>query len=294
MPTAMERSFNILTVDLEEWFVVDALADRFGREKWPTLTSTVEKNSYNLLRMFDSSGVRATWFVLGWVADRFPDLLKSVAEAGHEIACHSYYHRRVDTLDAETFRADTRKAIEAIFNATGHRPVGYRAPSWSLNQSVPWAFEILAELGFEYDSSIFPIKHDIYGVPGGPRQLFKMKFDSGRTLYELPATTFRLWGKNMPLAGGGYFRHSPYWFSRRLIRKLNSQGQPAVAYCHPWEIDPDPPRVEGLSFLQKFRSYSATWLFQRKLQRLLYDFNFITVNEYIRLRKRRKIGFQRP
>lgn len=283
---------NLLSVDLEEWFVVDILKDRYAYDDWDGLQSNVVKNTRRLLGLFRKHNAKATWFALGWVARRYPDLLQEIVNEGHEIACHSFYHRRVDQLKPDIFREDTLRAVDAIFMAIGNKPIGYRAPSWSLNAKTPWAFEILAQIGFEYDSSIFPIKHDIYGMPKGPRQLFKMTFENNLSMWELPASTFRIFGRNIPLAGGGFFRHSPYWWSRKLINYINRKGQPALVYIHPWEFDPDPPRIEGLSPLQHFRTYGSTSILLYKFDRLLSDFNFITIAEYITSQKKRLIGFR--
>jgi polysaccharide deacetylase family protein (PEP-CTERM system associated) len=283
---------NLLSVDLEEWFVVDILKDRYDYNDWDSLQSNVVKNARRLLGLFRKHNAKATWFSLGWVARHYPDLLQEIVNEGHEVACHSFYHRRVDQLKPDTFREDTLRAVDAIFMAIGNKPIGYRAPSWSMNAKTPWAFEILAQIGFEYDSSIFPIKHDIYGMPSGPRQLFKMTFENNLSMWELPASTFRFFGRNIPLAGGGFFRHSPYWWSRKLINYINRKGQPAVVYIHPWEFDPDPPRIEGLSPLQRFRTYGSTSILLYKFDRLLSDFNFITIAEYITSQKKRQIGFR--
>lgn len=283
---------NLLTVDLEEWFVVEIFSGRYAFEDWDQLPSTLVENSRRLLDLFHRNGVHATWFVLGWCAERFPELIQEILERGHEVSCHSYRHRRVDLMSPDQFREDTKRAINAIMKATAVKPRGYRAPSWSINSTIPWAFEILADLGFEYDSSIFPIKHDIYGMPQGPRQIFRMKFESGRHLYEIPASTRRFFGRNLPIAGGGYLRHCPYWYSRYVIRKLNADGHAAVIYIHPWEIDPDPPRVEGLSAMQRLRTYGSTSILSIKLERLLSDFDFTTMSHYIRYRRQQKIGFR--
>lgn len=289
----MDRHLNLLTVDLEEWFSIEALSGHFTDQDWPELPSTLQTNCDRLLELFHTNNVLATWFIVGWCAERFPHLIRRIADEGHEIACHSYCHRRVDQMGADKFRDDTRRAADVIESAAGKRPLGYRAPSWSINQSVPWAFEILAELGFEYDSSIFPVKHDIYGMPTGPRKLFRMSLGNGSFLYEIPASTYRLMGHNLPLGGGGYLRHSPYWYSRRMIHRLNRQGLPAVVYVHPWEIDPRPPRVDGLKALERFRLYGSTSIFLQKLERLLGDFEFVTAAEYIRLATHKRIGFER-
>lgn len=285
---------NLLTVDLEEWFVVEALRASFPASRWHELPSTVERNTHLILNMFARRHARATWFLLGWCAERFPDLMKIIVSEGHEIACHSYFHHRVDQLTEEEFRADTIRAIEAISAASGIRPLGYRAPSWSINQTIPWAFDVLAELGFSYDSSLFPIKHDIYGIPDGPRSMFKMQTRSGKPLFELPASTVRLWGQNIPVTGGGYLRHSPYWYSRRMVQSLNREQLPAVVYLHPWEFDPNPPKVAGLSSLQRIRTYGSTSTFSMKVDHLLQDFEFTTMAGYIGSLTKRPIGFERP
>jgi polysaccharide deacetylase family protein (PEP-CTERM system associated) len=284
---------NLLTVDLEEWFVVEGLSDRFTFDDWLALPSTLDRNCQRLLRLFARHDVRATFFVVGWSAVRYPALIYRIAAAGHEIACHSFGHRMVNRLTPDEFRLDTRRAVNAITESAGIRPLGYRAPSWSLSDRVPWAFEILSELGFEYDSSIFPIKHDLYGMPDGPRELYRMKTGEGQYLYELPASTFRVWGQNLPVGGGGYLRHSPYWYTKRLVRRINRSGQPVMVYMHPWEIDPAPPPIQGLSLLQRFRTYGSTDTFEQKLDRLLTDFQFIPVLDYIRSATRQRIGFER-
>lgn len=288
----MSKQPNLLTVDLEEWYVVEILQGRFSFDQWPGLTSTLVRNVRRLLTVFDRKQVRATWFVLGWCAERFPVLIEEIADRGHEIACHSYAHKRIDSMDEETFRRDTTQAAEAIANATGVRPRGYRAPSWSINENCSWAFRVLCDLGFQYDSSIFPIKHDLYGMPSAPRRIFKMTFEDGCTLWEVPSATFRVLGFNLPMAGGGYLRHSPYWYTRMMIQQLNRQNLPAMVYMHPWELDPDPPEIPGLSAVQRFRTYGSTALFGQKLDKLLDDFDFITVGEYVSDFGRRRIGFE--
>ena len=283
---------NILTVDLEEWFVVENLRDVIDVEQWSELPRRLEQNTHELLSLFDDFHVRATFFVLGWVAEHYPQVIREISIAGHEIACHSYYHRKVDSLSREEFKKDTEKAINAIVKAIGNVPFGYRAPSWSISSKNLWALEVLSELGFIYDSSIFPIKHDIYGWPEGPRSSLKIDLENGKNIYELPATTFRIMGKNVPVGGGGYFRHSPYWYSKKVIEKLNQQNQPAVFYVHPWEIDPELPLLEGLTTIQKFRTYSSTAILRHKINKLLNDFTFTTIADYLKLFKKKRIGFE--
>lgn len=294
MPTEERTTpvLNLLTVDLEEWFVVEALNSICPRDSWESLPSTIVANTRRLLKLFRRYHVKATFFTVGWCAEKNPLLIQEVVDDGHEIACHSYYHRRVDTLSPEEFQRDTERAMDAIVKASGTLVVGYRAPSWSMGVRTPWAFEILSKLGFEYDSSIFPIKHDIYGMPDGPRKVFRMQFEGNRTLFEVPGSTFRLLGANVPIGGGGFLRHSPYWYTKRRLEEINASGDPANVYLHPWELDPDPPRIPGLSALQKFRMYSSTNHMETRLERLLSDFEFVTMGEYLATRRRQQIGFR--
>ena len=287
----MDELKNIFTVDLEEWFVVEILSKRYSSKDWSNLQSTVEKSVSELLHLLRKHNVKATWFVLGWCADKYPALIQEIFNQGHEIACHSYYHRRVDLIDPDTFKKDTELAINAIVKAIGNVPHGYRAPTWSINSSNAWAFEILANLGFLYDSSVFPIKHDIYGWIDGPRHTFKMEFENGNTLYEVPATTFKMFGKNFPAGGGGYFRHSPYNYSKKIMEQINRKDQPVVFYIHPWEICTELPKIEGLNLLEKFRTYSSTGLLKDKIDKLLTDFSFTTISDHLGLFTKNRIGF---
>lgn len=284
---------NILTVDLEEWFVVENLRGVIAQEEWEELPRRVEENTRRILELFSDYKVRSTFFVLGWVADKYPDIIKEISLSGHEVGCHSYYHRRVDSLDRDEFKRDTEMAVKAIYNATGITPVGYRAPSWSINSNIPWAFEVLAELGFLYDSSLFPIAHDLYGEPEAPRKLMRMKLDNGMLLYEIPASTIKILGKNFPVGGGGYLRHGPLWFTTWMINHLNREDQPAVIYIHPWEVDKNHPKMEGLSSLQKFRQYGSIDTLMIKLEKLFQKFDFYSARDYLTIATRRQIGFER-
>jgi len=283
---------NILTVDLEDWFVVENLRNQVSYAEWDELPLRIEENTRRLLRLFQRYRVRATFFVLGWIAEKKPELIAEIAYAGHEIACHSFAHARVDSLDEGTFKRDTERAIDSVVKATGMVPMGYRAPSWSINSRLPWAFEVLAGLGFKYDSSIYPVKHDIYGEPSAPRNFFKMQLDSGRILYELPASTVRFWGRNIPVGGGGYLRLAPYWFTSSMIRRINGQGWPAIVYIHPWELDENQPRMKGLSAFQKYRQYGSIPLLKMKLGKLLSEFDFMAAGDYVDLKTKKKIGFE--
>ncbi len=284
---------NVLTVDLEEWFVVEILSGRFDRDSWQGLPSRVEDNTYLLLELFERKRVFATFFSLGWVAERHPQLMKDIVAAGHEIGCHSYWHRRVDELTQKEFREDTQRALDVIGDVCGVQPEGYRAPSWSINSSNTWALETLFDLGFKYDSSIFPVKHDFYGDTNAPRQLVRLALSEGKSLLEFPASTVRLFGRNLPVAGGGYLRHSPYWYSSMMIRRLNRDSQPAMVYVHPWEFDLSHPEIDGIGMRDRFRQYSSIKSFQRKLERLIDEFNFIPIGAYIDHISRRPIGFGR-
>lgn len=284
---------NILTVDLEEWFVVENLREVIDRGEWEELPARVEQNTREILSLFSDYHVRATFFVLGWVAQKYPQIIKEISIAGHEIGCHSYYHRRVDTLDRDEFRRDTEMAVNAIFKATGITPVGYRAPSWSINSNIRWAFEVLAEMGFEYDSSLFPITHDLYGEPDAPTGTFRMQLDNGLALYEIPASTVKIMGRNFPVGGGGYLRHGPLWFTTWMINRLNTANRPAVLYIHPWEVDRNHPRLDGLNALQKFRQYGSIATLMIKLEKLFRRFDFYSARDYLAAVRRKKIGFER-
>jgi len=284
---------NILTVDLEEWFVVENLRGIIDVKQWDELPRRIEQNTREILSLFDDYHVRATFFVLGWVAEKYPQIIREISIAGHEIGCHSYFHRRVDSLDRDEFRRDTEMAINAIFKATGVTPVGYRAPSWSINSSISWAFETLAELGFEYDSSLFPITHDLYGEPDAPTGTIRMQLNNGMTLYEVPASTIKIFGRNFPVGGGGYLRHGPLWFTSWMINRLNTSGRPAVLYIHPWEVDRDHPKLDGLTALQKYRQYGSIATLMMKLEKLFRKFDFYAARDYLANIKRKKIGFER-
>jgi polysaccharide deacetylase family protein (PEP-CTERM system associated) len=284
---------NILTVDIEDWFATENLKGEIDFKQWNSLPSRVEKSTEKILELFSRHDIQATFFILGWIAKKYPLLINSIAALGHEIACHSFHHNRIDLLNEKDFRKDTQMAVRAIEDACGITPVGYRAPSWSINSNIPWAFEVLAQLGFLYDSSLYPIKHDIYGEPHGLKVISRMKLESGNYLYEIPASTIRILGKNFPVGGGGYLRLSPLWFTEMMIKKLNRINRPVVIYIHPWELDEDQPRIIKLSAFQKYRQYGSIPLLTRKLDILLKKFAFCTAGAYINQLRRRPIGFDR-
>jgi len=262
---------NALSVDVEDWFQVGAFEKVIDKSDWPQLQSRVARNTDAVLDLFDRAKVKATFFTLGWVAERAPEQMRRIVAEGHEIASHGWDHDRVFTLTPEQFRADLRRAKAAIENAAGALVTGYRAPSFSIDTRTPWAHPILAEEGYVYSSSVAPVKHDHYGWPESPR--FVWKPVAGSAMIELPVTTARLGSRTLAAGGGGFFRLLPYRFSRWAIRQVNGEaGKPAVFYFHPWEIDPAQPRVAEASFRSKLRHYSRLSAMEGKLERLLADF----------------------
>ena len=257
---------NALSVDVEDWFHVGAFERTISRSSWDGLTHRVERNTDAVLALFAEAGVSATFFTLGWVAERYPALMRRVADAGHEVASHGYDHARVFTLSPEAFRADLRRSRALLEDASGQRVVGYRAPSFSIDQRTPWAHAVLAEEGYRYSSSVAPIRHDHYGWPESPR--FAWRPVVGSDLLELPVTTAEFGGRRLAAGGGGFFRLLPYGFSRWAIRQVNGrQKRPAIIYFHPWEIDPDQPRVAGAPLRSRLRHYSNLSVMADKLRR---------------------------
>jgi polysaccharide deacetylase family protein (PEP-CTERM system associated) len=261
---------NALSVDVEDWFQVGAFETVIDRDSWDRLPPRVERNGHAVLDLFERAGVKGTFFTLGWVAERHPAMIRRVVEAGHEIASHGWDHQRVFTMNADAFRADLRRARAAIEDACGETPVGYRAPSFSIDKRTPWAHAVLAEEGCLYSSSVAPIAHDHYGWPEAPRFAFRPLPDAA--LIELPVTTVELGGRRMAAGGGGFFRLLPYRFSSWAISRVNAgEGRPAVFYFHPWEIDPDQPRVDAAPFKSRIRHYTNLEAMEGKLAKLLGD-----------------------
>ncbi|MEA3001550.1 MAG: hypothetical protein QOH81_338 [Sphingomonadales bacterium] len=259
---------NALSVDVEDWFQVGAFETCIARADWDILPRRVEANADAVLALFDEAGVKATFFTLGWVAERHPALMRRIAAAGHEVASHGWDHERVFTLSPEGFRSDLRRARQAIEDASGKTPSGYRAPSFSIDARTPWAHPILAEEGYAYSSSVAPLAHDHYGWPEAPRFAHRPLPDSA--LIELPVTTVELAGRRLAAGGGGFFRLLPYRFSDWAIARVNRrEGRPAVFYFHPWEIDPGQPRVAGAPLKSRLRHYSRLSAMRPKLLKLL-------------------------
>jgi len=249
------RPKGILSVDVEDYFQVEAFADRVSRESWPGYPSRVEANTMKVLDLFDECTVKGTFFTLGWAAERCPAMVREIVSRGHEIAVHSYWHRLIYKLSPEEFRQDTRRAKDVVEQAAGRAAWGYRAPSYSITRQSLWALDVLAECGFRYDSSIFPVRHDFYGIPDAPRTPFRLSTPSG-SLLEFPITTFRLGaGPNWPVAGGGYLRIFPFLYTRLGIGRAVREKVPVITYFHPWEVDPEQPRMEGRA-LSQFRHYT--------------------------------------
>jgi polysaccharide deacetylase family protein (PEP-CTERM system associated) len=265
---------HVLTVDVEDYFQVEAFADKVKRDDWDRYPSRVDANTRRLLDLFDEHSARGTFFFVGWVADRFPELVREVHARGHELACHSYWHRTIYSLSPEDFREDTRRAKQAIESAAGVAVTGYRAPSWSITKDCMWALEILAEEGFTYDSSIYPIHHDLYGVPGAQRFPYTFSWANGVKLREYPPATLRFMRTNLPVAGGGYLRIFPAAYNEMAFRIFEKDySQRVVVYLHPWEIDPDQPRIPG-KLKSRFRHYTHLKNMSGKVRRLLQRHKF--------------------
>ena len=261
---------NALTVDVEDYFQVQALAGTVPRAAWETMPRRVEENTERLLAAFGRAGVHATFFTLGWVAERHPALIRRIVAGGHELASHGHDHQRVDRLGPVAFRADVRRARRALEDAGGVTVAGYRAPSFSFNTATSWAFAVLAEEGYRYSSSVYPIRHDLYGLPTAPR--FPYRPEAG-TLWEIPLTALRVLGRNLPCSGGGWFRLLPYPVSRLALRRFHrAEAAPAVFYTHPWEHDPGQPRLAVRHKLSRFRHYVNLSRTAGRLERLLNDF----------------------
>jgi len=277
MQTARAEDFvNALTVDVEDYFQVSALAPYIPRSEWGAVDCRVERNVERILQLLCENGARATFFTLGWVAERYPSLVRAIVEEGHELASHGYGHHRASDQTPEAFRADIQLAKIVLEDAAGVEVKGYRAPSFSIGERNLWAFDCIAEAGYRYSSSVYPVRHDHYGMPDAPR----FPYEARVGLLEVPITTVRMFNANLPGGGGGYFRLMPYGLSRWLIRRVNfEEGRSAIFYFHPWEIDPEQPRVKGVKFKARFRHYVNLRRTEKRLRRLLRDFNWDRVDK---------------
>ena len=288
---------NFLTIDVEDFFQVSAFETIVSKESWSTFPSRVEKNSEKILAILERHQVKATFFILGWTAGKHPELVKKIVQNGHEIGCHSYLHRLVYDLTPEDFYADTKKAKDTLEQITGITVKGYRAPSYSITRESLWAIPILNELGFTFDSSIFPVHHDRYGIPDAPRYPFVWDvskktpeihgpYNEATTqlpqhmLAEYPISTTTILGKNIPISGGGYFRLFPYWFTKMALRKINEkEKRQFIFYLHPWEFDPEQPRFNNASRFSRFRHYNNLEKTTPRFEKLLQDFSFGPMHE---------------
>jgi polysaccharide deacetylase family protein (PEP-CTERM system associated) len=276
-----ERLFNAMTVDVEEYFQVSAFAGIVGANDWESLQSRVEGSIDRLLELFSAHDARCTFFTLGWVAERHKSMIRRIVDAGHEMASHGYCHQRATDQTPEQFRDDVRRTKAILEDISGTAITGYRAASFSFAESNPWTHGILSDEGYEYSSSVYPVRHDHYGIPTAPRRPYRPLGDS--RLVEYPLSTVRLFGRNLPCSGGGYFRLIPYSLSRWALQRVNrSEKCPAVFYFHPWEIDPDQPRMAGLGRKTRFRHYVNLTSMEQKLARLLADFAWDRMDRVIR------------
>jgi polysaccharide deacetylase family protein (PEP-CTERM system associated) len=263
---------NYLTIDVEDYFQVAAFEKIIQPAEWDGFASRVERNTERILDLLDGHSVKGTFFIVGWTAERKPDLVKNIADRGHEIGCHSYGHQKIFNLTPDEFRQDTKRAKDTLENIIGKPILGYRAPTYSITKKSLWALDILQELGFQWDSSIFPIHHDNYGIPDAPRFAYKC---ANHNLMEYPLSTAMFFGRRIPVAGGGYFRIFPYWFVKMALRKINLQEKkPFVFYLHPWEIDPQQPRISNAGWKSRFRHYCNLNKTEERLNRLFEDFQF--------------------
>lgn len=264
---------NALSVDVEEHFQVSAFSQVVDVRQWPDLDSRVEQNTRTILDLLDELGLKATFFFLGWVAERHPALVRCVHSEGHEIATHGYAHQLVTGQTPETFLYDVQRSLSVLEGLVGEKVWGYRAPSYSITPKTAWALDILRELGLRYDSSLFPIVHDLGGFPGSPRHPYPIQDG----FWEFPLTTYRVWRWNLPVAGGGYLRLYPYPVTQWAIKRVNAQGIPVMTYVHPWEFDPHQPRIKGAPLLSRFRHYQNLNKTRDRLRSLCTDFSYAPI-----------------
>jgi len=284
---------NAFTVDVEDYFQVAALKQAIHRDTWPARELRVERNTDRVLELLGQHGTTATFFVLGWVAERAPGLVRRIASQGHEVACHGYSHELIYDQTREEFVQETRRSKLCLEDLTGQPVQGYRAASFSVTRDSMWALDVLIDLGFTYDSSIFPIRHDRYGIPGATTEPGAVQAPSQRAIVEFPMSTTRCMGIRLPAGGGGYFRIFPYWFTRAALRSVNAAGGPFAFYVHPWEIDPGQPRV-SVSWLSRFRHYTNLSRCEQRLQHLLKEFRFATMRTVLESRGLLKAGCGNP
>jgi len=273
---------NAFTIDVEDYFQVSALAPHVDRSTWDERPCRVERNVGRLLELLSLHGARATFFTLGWIAKRYPHLVREIVAGGHELASHGFGHHRASEQSEVDFRVDVRQAKQLLEDLAAQPVQGYRAPSFSIGHANPWAFDVLVDEGYRYSSSVYPVRHDHYGMPDAPRFAYQAR----PRLLEIPLTTARVLGRNLPAGGGGYFRLAPYPLSRWALQRVNRlDRRPAIFYVHPWEIDPAQPRVAGATLKTRFRHYVNLHRTEARLSRLLQDFRWGRVDEVFGLRE---------
>jgi len=281
-PSVSEGIVNAMTVDVEDYFQVAAFEDRISRSDWDRLPCRVDANTHRVLDVFAEHRVKGTFFMLGWVAQRYPELVRRLVAEGHEIASHGYDHTRLNEFDRDQLREDLLRTKGLLEDLAGTAVLGYRAPSYSIGARNLWALDVVQETGHVYSSSIYPIRHDLYGMPDAPRFPFRLRPDA---ILEIPVTTLRFAERNFPCGGGGYFRLMPYPLYRWAMRRVNdTDRQPGMFYFHPWEIDPTQPRVEGASLRSRFRHYVNLDTMEARLRRLLGDFQWGRMDEVFGVR----------
>jgi len=279
------KIINGLSVDVEDYFQVEAFSSTISFSSWDTQESRVERNTKKVLKFLEEEGIRATFFCIGWVAKRFPGLIKEISQNGHEIASHGFFHKPIWKQTPKEFREDVRSSKRILEDLIGKKVIGYRAPTYSITKKTLWALEILSEEGFVYDSSIFPIKHDLYGMSSAPRFPFKVKdhfLNVNSDLVEVPMSTLSFLKIKIPVAGGGYFRAFPFWFIRFAFWFINSiEKRSVIFYIHPWEFDPDQPKIKGLPFKSRLRHYINLNKTSKRFKKLISIFKFNTISNII-------------
>ena len=265
---------NAMTIDVEDYFQVSAFEDKFNPKNWDSIDPRVEKNTHRLLDLLAEHDGKATFFTLGWVAERFPELVKRISAEGHEVASHGMMHKRATDQSRDAFANDLGDAKKLLEDLTGHQVLGYRAPSFSFTNDNQWVYDVLQEHGYKYSSSVYPVVHDHYGIPDAPR----FRYNTHTTIDEVPLSTLRMFGRNIPISGGGYFRLYPYVFTQYAINTfISKEKEPYIFYLHPWEIDSDQPRVKDISAKTQFRHYLNLKRVERRLVRLLKDYRWSTM-----------------
>ncbi len=271
-----------MTVDVEDYYQVSAFAKNIATSDWDNMESRVVRNTERILQIFDDYTIKGTFFVLGWVARREPELVRSIVKQGHEIASHGYSHQLIYTQTPKLFKEETIRSKQLLEDISGKAVNGYRAASYSITKKSLWAMDILVEAGFKYDSSVFPVHHDNYGIPGSPTEPYVIDTPNGQQIVEYPLSTYKLLGQTLPVAGGGYFRLYPYWLSRYFYKNINKTSKPFIFYIHPWEIDPAQPRIKA-SWFSEFRHYNNLMKCESRFNKLVSEFSFSTMENVLKI-----------